>query len=403
LPPRRSRKPAPVSIGEARRIALVAQGFDGRVARGKVLQGHLRGLFDRIRLVQIDSVNVAVRTHFMPAFSRLGPYEVGLIDRLAYRDRFMFEGWGHMASYVPTADYPLLRHRMAEEQPGPAVSRLIRSGYVDRVYAEVSGRGPTRVSDLEDPGERTASWGWGYSKGKMALEWLFNTGRLAIATRTNFERIYDIAERVIPGEVLSRPAPGAPDAHREMVARAASALGVGTAADLADYYRIGITQARRAIADLVEAGDLTTVRVEGWSDPAFLWRDSRPAGDEIASALVSPFDSLIWSRPRTERLFGFHYRIEIYVPAARRRYGYYVLPFLRGERLAARVDLKSNRAAGTLEVRSAWLEPDHDPGAVASDLAVELRRMAGWLGLESIVVTRRGDLAPALSVAVRSG
>jgi uncharacterized protein YcaQ len=402
LAPRRSTKLAQVSIGEARRIALGAQGFNDGTASAKVQPRHLRTLFDRIRLIQIDSVNVAVRTHFMPAFSRLGPYDVRLIDRLAYRDRFLFEGWGHMASYVPTADYPLLRHRMAEEQPGPAVHRLIEAGYVDRVYSEVAGRGPTRVSELEDPGERTASWGWGYSRGKIALEWLFNTGRLAVTSRINFERVYDLTERVIPKEKLAGPAPEAPEAHREMIARAASALGIGTAADLADYYRIGMTQARKAIESLIEAGDLTGVRVEGWSEPAYLWRDPEPARGDLGNAVLSPFDSLVWSRPRTERLFGFHYRIEIYVPAARRKYGYYVLPFLRGERMAARVDLKANREAKTLEVRNAWLEPGQDAASVAGELALELRRMADWLGLERIRVSRRGDLAPTLPAAVRS-
>ena len=306
-----------LSNREARRIALAAQGFADRPPAGRIDSRHFDRLFDRVKVVQLDSVNVAVRTHYMPAFSRLGPYPRERFDAYAYRRRRLFEAWGHVASLLPVEHYPLLRHRMEE-----AHSRSVRSfgrerrAYVEWIRREVAERGPLAVSDLRDQGSGGSGPWWGRSDGKLALEWLFATGRLATSRRGNFTRVYDLSERVIPPEVLAAPAPAAHDAQRELLRLAARAHGIGDAGDLADYYRIRVPQARPLLRELVEEGELLEASVEGWSRPAYLHRDARVPRRIGASALLSPFDSLIWRRERTERLFGFRYRIEIYVPGA---------------------------------------------------------------------------------------
>lgn len=387
-----------LSNREARRIALAAQGFADRPPAGRIDSRHFDRLFDRVKVVQLDSVNVAVRTHYMPAFSRLGPYPRERIDAYAYRTRRLFEAWGHVASLLPVEHYPLLRHRMEDAQ-----SRSFgreRPAYVEEIRREVAERGPLAVSDLRDQGRGGGGPWWGRSDGKLALEWLFATGRLATARRGNFTRVYDLTERVIPPEVLAAPAPATRDAQREMLRLAARACGIGDAGDLADYYRIRVPQARPLLQELVEEGELLEASVEGWSRPAFLHRDARMPRRIGASALLSPFDSLIWRRERTERLFGFHYRIEIYVPEPERQYGYYVFPFLTGDTLAARVDLKADRARGALLARGAYLEEGCDAGAVAGELATNLQAMAAWLELSEVQVGRRGNLAAPLRRAV---
>ena len=392
-----------LSNREARRSALAAQGFADRPPAGRVDSRHFDRLFGRVGIVQLDSVNVAVRTHYMPAFSRLGPYPRDRFDGYAYGKGRLFEGWGHEASLLPVEHYPLLRHRMEETRSRRMHSfAQERGGYVERIYREVEERGPLAVSDLEDPGgNRNRPW-WGRSDGKLALEWLFAAGRLAAMRRGNFVRVYDLSERVIPPHLLAAPAPEEQDAQRELLRLAGRALGVGTLADLADYYRIRTPQARPRVRELVEEGELAEVRVEGWSRPAYLHRDARIPRQVRASALLSPFDSLIWFRDRTERLFGFRYRIEIYVPAPQRQYGYYVFPFLAGEVLAGRVDLKADRAQGVLIVRGAYLEDGCEAGEVAAGLAVELESMAAWLGFGGVIVERRGGLAGLLRRAVQS-
>ena len=392
-----------LSTREARRIALAAQGFADRPPAGRVDSRHFDRLFDRVGIVQLDSVNVAVRTHYMPAFSRLGPYSRDRFDGYSYGKGRLFEGWGHEASLLPVEQFPLLRHRMEEVRSGAMHSfARERGGYVEAIYREVAGRGPLAVSDLEDPGRnRNRPW-WGRSDGKLALEWLFATGRLAAMRRGNFVRVYDLVERVIPPHLLAAPAPPEQDAQRELLRLAGRALGVGTLADLADYYRIRTPQAQPRVRELVEEGELAEVRVEGWSRPAYLHRDARIPRQVRASALLSPFDSLIWFRDRTERLFDFRYRIEIYVPAPQRRYGYYVFPFLKGEVLAGRVDLKADRANGVLIVRGAYLEEGCEAGEVAAGLAVQLGSMAAWLGLSEVMVEGRGSLAGPLRRAVES-
>ena len=390
-----------LSNREARSIALAAQGFADRPPAGRVDSRHFDRLFDRVKVVQLDSVNVAVRTHYMPAFSRLGSYPREHFDAYAYGRRRLFEAWGHVASLLPVEHYPLLRHRMED-----ARSRSIRSfgrerrAYVEEICREVAERGPLAVSDLRDQGRNRSRPWWGRSDGKLALEWLFATGRLAAARRGNFTRVYDLAERVIPPQVLAAPAPETRDAQRELLRLAARAHGIGDAADLADYYRIRMPQARPLLQELVEEGELLEATVEGWSRPAYLHRDARTPRRIDANALLSPFDSLIWFRERTERLFGFRYRIEIYVPEPERQYGYYVFPFLTGDTLAARVDLKADRSSGALLVRGAYLEEDCEAGAVAGELATDLEAMVAWLELDEVIVGRRGNLASPLRRAV---
>ncbi|MPZ88558.1 MAG: winged helix-turn-helix domain-containing protein [Nitriliruptorales bacterium] len=393
-----------MSLGEARRIGLAAQGFTDRRPSGRVDRRHLRRVLGRLELLQIDSVNVLARAHELPPFSRLGPYPTDLLARLTYRDRELFEYWGHEASLLPVALQPLLRWRMARAEQGEAYGRLVRLAreqpdWITSVENEVAVRGPLRAGDLDRRGGRSGSW-WGWDEAKQALEWLFWTGRVAVADRVRFERIYDLTERVLPADVLAVPTPTEEEAHRALLQTAARALGVGTARDLADYFRIRTTDARARLAELVEDGALMPARVEGWGQPAFLHPDARLPRWVRAAALLAPFDPLVWERSRVDRLFGFHLRLELYVPAPQRRYGYYVLPFLLGERLVARADLKADRAAGVLRVRGAYLEAHANAGEVAPALAHELRMLGAWVGLDRVNVEPQGDLAPALGLAV---
>ncbi len=391
-----------ISLEQARRLALAAQGFTDPRPLGRVDVRHLRRVLRRIGLVQIDSVNVLARAHYVPFFSRLGPYPPRLLDELAYRRRELFEYWGHAASLIPMAHYPLFRHRMEREFLSRRTQRLMRDApdYIDAVREEIKDRGSLSVSELSDPGTRTGSW-WGYGKGKIALEQLCDRGELAVTERRNFARVYDLAERVVPSNIRLMPGVGREDAERELIRLAARSLGIATAEDLQDYYRLGREPAQVGIAALVDADELVPVRVTEWSQPAYMAAGARMPRTVRARALVSPFDPVIWSRQRMQRLFGFDYRIEIYGPAAKRRHGYYVLPFLLGDTLVARVDLKADRRARTLRVQGAFVEPSADPDRVAGEVAAELRSMADWLSLESVAVVRRGDLAPALSAAMK--
>ena len=362
---------------------------------------HIRRLYRDVSLIQIDSVNVAVRAHYMPMFSRFGPYRSDLMDSFAYSQREVFEYWGHEASFLPVERYPLMRHRMEGRRPWHRIRALIKEHpeYLEQVLAEVVEFGPITVSDLADPGKRTGPW-WGYGKGKIALEWLFAIGAVAIADRRNFTRYYDVPERVLPAAVLESEAPGKEEARRQLLLLAAGATGVATAADLADYYRISMPDARPRIAELVDSGALVEVGVTGWDKPALMLPGTKVPRSIDVRGLVSPFDSLIWFRDRTERLFDFHYRIEIYVPEPQRKFGYYVYPFLLGDELVGRVDLKADRATGRLLVRGSYSEDGQDRERVAGELAAELQLMAGWLGLDEVVVAKKGDLAAALRKSV---
>ncbi len=384
----------------ARRLAVAAQGLHRERPSGRVDLRHLRRTFADVALLQIDSVNVLARAHRLTLFARLGPYDPTLIAR-AYRARELFEYWGHVASLLPIDDWPLFRHRMEAVEPGPRTRKLMgeEPGYIERVLEEVASRGRVTAADLEDPGDRTGPW-WGWGKGKVALEWLFATGRITVSDRRNFTRIYDLPERVIPEDVLRRRAPDAAEATRNLTMKAVRALGIGTAADIADYYRLRTAAVRNVLAGLVGEGSVSSVRVEGWREEAFLDPEATVPRRSAPPRLLCPFDSLVWHRERVERLFGFHYRIEIYVPAPRRQYGYYVLPFLLGDRLVARVDLKADRKGGVLLVPGAFVEAGREPSAVSGPLADELRAMAGWLGLDRISIGSRGNLARRLRTAV---
>jgi hypothetical protein len=341
----------------------------------------------------------------MPLFSRLGNYAPELLDALWLgppAERALFEYWGHMASLMPYEMHPLFRWRMAEaaRDNKDIWGRLNRSrpGFMQAALDEIAERGALSAREISGAGASKGGW-WGWSDGKHALEALFAAGKLAAAGRRGFERLYDLPQRVIPARVLAMPTPTPEDAQRALIRIAAIALGVGTEKDLCDYFRIRIGAGRRRIRELVETGELIPVSVEGWPQPAYLARDAKSPRKLDARALLSPFDSLIWYRARTERIFGFRYRIEIYTPLANRKYGYYVLPFLLGDRLVARVDLKSDRANRTLLVPGAHLEPGVRANTVTEPLMRELVTMASWLGLEKIKVTRSGELAKKLRSA----
>jgi uncharacterized protein YcaQ len=397
-----------LTLAQARRVTLAAQGFLDPPPGGAPDRRHLRRVLGRVGLLQVDSVNVLQRAHYLPVYSRLGPYPRELLDRAAYRaPRDLFEYWGHEASLLPVARQPDLRWRMAaaHESAWGGMRRVAveQPGLVKWVLDEVRAGGPLSAAEIEHDVPRTTGSWWNWSVVKRALEWLFWSGQVTAAGRNGaFARLYDVPERVLPAEVLAAPTPAPADAYRRLVEIAARALGVAAEPELRDYFRLPLAGARTAIAELVEAGVLRPVTVAGWRPPAYLHADARLPRWARVSTLVSPFDPLVWERGRTERLFGFRYRIEIYVPAPQRVYGYYVLPFLHGDRLVARVDLKADRKAGVLRVPAAWLEAGEEPGATAEALAAELRRLAGWLGLDVVADAERGDLAPALAPALRT-
>jgi len=387
-----------LTVAQARRVALVAQGLGRGRPAGPVGVRQVRATVERLGVLQIDSVSVLARAHFLPLWSRLGGYDRALLHRLAYArrpaDRQLFEAWAHEASYVPVGLEPGLRFRRAlyaARHPAPPG--------VQAALAAVEEGGPLAASDLES---RTAvgTW-WSWSGTKRALEWLFGTGALLAANRRpSFEREYDVPARVLPPAVLAAPTPAEEDARKALLLQACGALGVGTAADLMDWWRLRAPVTRPLVAELVEDGALQAVTVRGWRDPAYVLAGTAVPRAVTGATLLSPFDNLVFFRPRVERLWGVRVRLEIYTPAERRVHGYYVLPFLLGDRIVARVDLKSDRAAGVLRVLAAHVEPGEAPGAVAVALADELAGMAGWLGLASVAVAPRGELAAALTVAV---
>jgi uncharacterized protein YcaQ len=389
----------------ARRIALAAQGFADPRPLGAVDGRQLRRMAARLAVLQIDSVNVLSRAHYLPAFSRLGPYSREALDDLAGRRRELFEYWAHEASLLPVRLHPHLRWRMAaaEEHAWGSMVRIQRErpGYVSEVLERVREAGPLKASDLAEPRPDRPGSMWNWHAGKVALEWLFYSGVITTRGRTaGFERVYDLTERVLPAAVLQTPTPHPADAVRELVRTASRALGVATERDLCDYFRLRPPAARAAITELVDAGELLPVEVAGWGAPAWLHPEARRPRWVRARALVNPFDSLVWERPRVARIFGFRYRLEIYTPAAQRVHGYYVLPFLLGDRLVARVDLKADRQVGVLRVQAAFAEDGVDRTEVAAALAAELALMAGWMQLDAVVVTERGDLADDLAAAV---
>lgn len=379
---------------QARRYALAAQGFNDGRADGRVDVRHFRKVMDHIGLVQLDSVNVFSRTHYLPFLSRIGPYDRDSLDDWIWGSGELFEYWGHEASIIPVEDHRLFRWRMNRPMKWKRLSELHEKhpGYVEDVYRQVAERGPLQTRNLEAPGQRDKEAMWGWSDGKVALEVLFLQGRIATAERQNFVRLYDLAERVIDPRHLDSSEPTQDEALTELLLRAAEALGVGTAEDIADYYRIRMPAARPLLRRLVEDGDLVEVEVEDWGKPAYLHPDAMLPRKARGTALLSPFDNLIWHRPRVERMWDFRYRIEIYVPEAERVHGYYVLPFLLDGLLVARVDLKTDRRDQVLKVQGAFAEPDVDKKAVGRALRKELDLVVEWLDLEDVVVARNGDL-----------
>ncbi len=393
-----------LSLPEARRIALAAQGLD-RPRPRRAGAGHIRRLIRQLGLLQIDYVNVLAPAHYLVPFSRLGPYPRSLLDDLVYRRREFTEQWAHEASIVPVETWPLLAHRRATHRVRPwGFEKFLEQhpAYVEWVWNQVRTRGPLAADELPEPEgipRRIPGDAWVGTVPRAVLEALFGRGDLAIADRRpNFARVYHLAERVIPPEHYHRRAVAREEAERRLLRRAARAHGIGTAADLADYYRMPVRDARPRLAELAEAGELRSAKVEGWREPAWLDPKARLPPRIDAAALLAPFDPLIWRRDRAARLFHFDYRIEIFVPQPKRKWGYYVLPFLLGDRLVARADLRADRAAGRLMVVATYLEPDvRRPGAVIAALTAELRTLAGWLGLDSVAVERRGGFEGALA------
>lgn len=395
-----------LSAAEARRVAIGAQGLARPRRQGPPGARQLRVMADRLGVIQIDSVNVLARAHYLPGFSRLGPYDAADLDRLSQRaPRRLFEYWGHEASLLPVRLHPHLRWRMDraahEAWGGMRAVHRERPELLAQILEDVRARGPVSARELaaEERPRRSGPW-WDWSDVKRAVEFLFWSGAVTSARRRGFERLYDIPERVLPRAVAAAPTPPVDEAQRELLRTAARACGVATERDLRDYFRLPVAEARERVAELTEGGELLPVAVEGWRDPAYLHAGATVPRTAGGAALVAPFDPLVWERSRVERLFGMRYRIEIYVPAPQRVHGYYVLPFLLGDRLVARVDLKADRQAGVLRVQAAHAEPGAPP-ETAEALRAELELMAGWLGLGDVAVEPSGDLAAALAAARR--
>jgi uncharacterized protein len=418
--------PVTLSLSEARRLAITSQGFDGRPATPSV--AHLRKLAARLHAFQIDSVNVLVRAHYMPAFARLGPYRMEGLDSLAYGKRELFEYWGHATCLMPISLYPLVRYRMDKHRE--LTQEFMRSDggrYMASVYTEVVERGPITAAELSNPGKRSGSWWgwWGSGNGKETLEHLYDAGLVAIAGRRGFERLYDITERVIPDPARDAKALPREEAMKQLICLGAKAYGIGTLADITGYFNVDdwrdrlppgpnwiwvkAPQRRRAkavvkklVAELIEEKRLMPARVEDWKETAYLHPQARVPRTVDVRGLVTPFDSLVWDRSRMERLFGMKYRIEMYTPPSKRVFGYYVCPFLLGDTLVARCDLKANRSRGCLIVQSVFLEAGQDARRAIPGLIDELDQMRVWLELDCIEVGRRGDLAPLLRRACRA-
>lgn len=393
-----------VSIAQARRIALAAQGF-GRPRPAAAGTRQLNTLMERIRLLQVDSVNVFERSHYLPVLARLGPYNKADLDRLTFGPRARYtEYWAHVASIIPIEAWPLWRWKMDEERAGnennPDSWIHANRSMLDWLRAELADKGPLAASKIEhDANKRKGTW-WQWSEVKLGLEYLFSWGEVVSAGRTNFERVYGLAGQVLPAAVIESEIPKA-DAVRQLLLWSAQAHGIGTVGDLADYFRIKKTIARPVLDELVEEGSLARVTVPGWERggkplATYLHADARVPRAMNAGALLSPFDPIVWERDRALRLFDFHYRIEIYTPAAQRIYGYYTLPVLIDDRIVGRIDLKSDRQNGVLRVQSAWSEGPAAFG-VEGRIVELLRDAAGWQGLGEIEVMNRGDLAAAIA------
>lgn len=401
-----------ISIKQARRLALSAQGFNGRHPPAMITSRHVTQLIERLGVLQIDSVNALVRSHYLPLYSRLGNYSQKLLDQAAWsqgRQRKLFEYWGHEASLLPVELYPLMRWRMQRASQGQGIYQgMAKFGReqqttIARVLQAVREQGALGAGTLNTRQERAGPW-WDWSAEKIALEWLFAAGEVTVAGRRGFERLYDLPERVLPSAIINHPALSEADAQRDLLLHAVKALGVGTEKDIRDYFRQDPAPAKAGLAELLEQGAIERVQVQGWKQPAYALPQFKVPRKITASALLSPFDSLIWERARTERLFDFHYRLEIYTPAHKRVYGYYVLPFLHHERIAARIDLRAERAAGRLAVHAVHEEEPRLDEEGMHALAVNLRQLADWLGLPQVLINcQRASAARLRLVFVSHG
>ncbi|WP_447768853.1 winged helix-turn-helix domain-containing protein [Pseudomonas kilonensis] len=396
------------TLKQARRLALAAQGFDGRSPPASVQPSRLNRLIERLGVLQIDSVNALVRSHYLPLFSRLGHYNRDLLDQAAWsqgRRRTLFEYWGHEASLLPMSMYPLMRWRMDRASGGEGIYQQLarfgqeRQDVIRRVLAAVQEQGALGAGSLSTRKEKAGPW-WDWSAEKHALEWLFAAGEVTVAGRRGFERLYDLPERVLPAAILQQPLPDEAQAQRGLLMHAADALGIATEKDLRDYFRLAPADCRGRLAELEEAGELLRCQVQGWKQPAWCRPAAKIPRKVAASALLSPFDSLVWERGRTERLFDFRYRLEIYTPVHKRVYGYYVLPFLHHERIAARVDLRAERALGQLAVHAVHEDASGLDEEGMQALALNLRRMARWLGLERVQLNCQRVSGGRLAVAL---
>jgi uncharacterized protein YcaQ len=399
-----------LSIPEARRLAVSAQGLGQPRPRRPITKAKLRSAIDALGVLQLDAINVVERTQFVVPFNRLGPYDNTLLHKLTGPNGAFFEYWGHAACLLPIAYQPLFRWRMESfASPDDPLLRMQRrrafrqenAAYMQSIIDEIRDRGPLTAGQLTDPRRRDGEWWDRRSIGRIALEVMFETGEVAGWRLPNFERVYDLPERVIPSAVLDAPTPSVEQAHLDLILIVARVLGVATVPDIATHLYLRVDRTQRAVNEHVAAGTLQQVVVDGWKKPAYVVANAkRSRGSRADGAFLPPFDSLIWDRARTLRLFGFDYKIEVYVPAPKRKYGYYVLPFLLGDELVGRFDLKADRARSTLRVQAAHLEPEADAEAVAHAAALELDVMRHWLGLETVTVANKGNLARALKSKV---
>jgi uncharacterized protein YcaQ len=394
-----------LSISQARRIALAAQGFAEARPSGRVDRRHLRKVMGRLQLLQLDSVPVVIRTQYMPLYSRLGAYRADLLDEIAYESDEWFEAWSHEASLLPVEMEPWLRWSKQRAREGETWGRLHAlaqkdPGYIEAVLGEVKARGPLGASDLSEPRPRSGSWWGSRSGGAVALDWLFRVGALGVRRSRSFVKQFDLLERIVPEAIRAKTTPSFESSLDELLLRSARAHGIATADCLVDYFRLPVRPAKARLDALVENGKLVATVVAGWSKSAYRHPDAKLPRAINSVALLSPFDPLVWNRKRIAGLFDFDYRIEIYTPVKKRKYGYYVLPLLIGDRLVGRFDLKTDRGGHTLKVLAAHVEAEADAARVASAAALELGELSGLVGVEKISVGRRGNLAKALRAEV---
>ena len=394
-----------LSRDQARRIALDAQGFGHKDRSAAVNRGHLRRLVRRLHILQLDSVPVIIRTQYMPAFSRLGPYDPQLLDDVAYGNDECFEAFVHEASLVPVEDEPLFRFMKERARSGETWAGLVtlanrEANYIADVLQEVADRGPIKANELSNPRPNRGEWWGSRSVGTLALDYLYRVGAVSIRRVGNFEKEFDLLERIVPADVLGQPTPAEEDSLKELLVRSAAALGVGTGPCLTDYFRLPKRAVKPLFDELVEEGRLVVCDVPGANRVTYMHPETKVPRSVDARALVSPFDPIVWFRERASWLFDFDYRIEIYVPKPKRKYGYYVLPFLLGDDIVGRCDLKTDRQDGVLRLLGAFTEPDIDAAEIAPDLAAELQQLATMVGVDQVVVDATGDLARRVDAAL---